>query len=191
MIRSTRTKSQGFTLLELLLVLGVIAALAIAAFIVYPSVQASNQANTESANINTIRAGVQNLFGSLGRYDTLTTGVANEARIFPPTMNAGLFGPTAPITNIWSGAVTLAPAQGNGGPGGTADTHFTITYEDITDAACVKLAPAVAPNFDAVQLNGITIADPQGLLGAVTAFNPALVGANCTSATNQLILTAR
>lgn len=38
---------QGFSLLELLLVLGTIAALIVGAFIVYPKVQAAQRADTE------------------------------------------------------------------------------------------------------------------------------------------------
>lgn len=54
-----RKSKKGFSLLELLLVLGIIAALVVAAFIVYPKVQASQRAQAESNNIATIQAGVK------------------------------------------------------------------------------------------------------------------------------------
>lgn len=47
-----RINKKGFSLLELLLVLGIIAALIVAAFIVYPKVQDSNRATTEAKNIS-------------------------------------------------------------------------------------------------------------------------------------------
>ncbi|EGD5057419.1 prepilin-type N-terminal cleavage/methylation domain-containing protein, partial [Escherichia coli] len=47
LIKKIKSK-KGFSLLELLLVLGIIAALVVAAFIVYPKVQASQRAQAES-----------------------------------------------------------------------------------------------------------------------------------------------
>ncbi len=48
LLNSKRKSKKGFSLLELLLVLGIIAALVVAAFIVYPKVQASQRAQAES-----------------------------------------------------------------------------------------------------------------------------------------------
>jgi prepilin-type N-terminal cleavage/methylation domain-containing protein len=58
LIKNIKSK-KGFSLLELLLVLGIIAALVVAAFIVYPKVQASQRSQAESNNIATIQAGVK------------------------------------------------------------------------------------------------------------------------------------
>ncbi|EOZ4665291.1 prepilin-type N-terminal cleavage/methylation domain-containing protein, partial [Enterobacter asburiae] len=46
LIKNIKSK-KGFSLLELLLVLGIIAALVVAAFIVYPKVQASQRSQAE------------------------------------------------------------------------------------------------------------------------------------------------
>ena len=45
LLNNKRKSKKGFSLLELLLVLGIIAALVVAAFIVYPKVQASQRAH--------------------------------------------------------------------------------------------------------------------------------------------------
>lgn len=55
---------KGISLLELVLVLGIISALVVAAFIVYPKVQASQRAQAERNNIATILAGVKSLYTS-------------------------------------------------------------------------------------------------------------------------------
>lgn len=55
---------KGISLLELVLVLGIISALVVAAFIVYPKVQASQRAQAERNNIATIQAGVKSLYTS-------------------------------------------------------------------------------------------------------------------------------
>ena len=58
-----RKSKKGFSLLELLLTLGVIAGIIIAAFIVFPKVQASQKIDKESRNITAIQAGVKSLYG--------------------------------------------------------------------------------------------------------------------------------
>lgn len=57
-------KGKGFSLLELLLVLGVIAALIVGAFIVYPKVRNSQSIDAEAKNIATIRSGILALYAS-------------------------------------------------------------------------------------------------------------------------------
>lgn len=186
MKRFSIPESRGFSLLELLLVLGVIAALAIAAFIVYPSVQAGNQAALESTNIATIRAGVQSLYEATNEYASLTTDVANQSRLFPASMNGGIYTAGAPITNVWGGGVTVETSTL------VAGTHFDITYNDVSNAACVKMVPALSTDFEVVVLNAVTIADPQNLLGGGgVTFDPATVGANCTGTPNVLVLVSR
>ena len=78
-----RKSKKGFSLLELLLVMGIIAALIVAAFIVYPKVQASQRSQAESNNIATIQAGVKSLYSSTSNYTGLTTSVAIQSKIFP------------------------------------------------------------------------------------------------------------
>ena len=76
LLNNKRKSKKGFSLLELLLVLGIIAALVVAAFIVYPKVQASQRAQAESNNIATIQAGVKALYTSASSFTGLTNTVA-------------------------------------------------------------------------------------------------------------------
>ncbi|MFN0462872.1 type 4 pilus major pilin, partial [Salmonella enterica subsp. enterica serovar Infantis] len=96
-------------LLELLLVLGIIAALVVEAFIVYPKVQASQRAQAESNNIATIQAGVKALYTSASSFTGLTNTVAVQAKIFPDNMLSGTGNAAKPI-NAFKGNVTLAAA---------------------------------------------------------------------------------
>ncbi|EGI0898912.1 prepilin-type N-terminal cleavage/methylation domain-containing protein, partial [Salmonella enterica] len=106
---SKRKSKKGFSLLELLLVLGIIAALVVAAFIVYPKVQASQRAQAESNNIATIQAGVKALYTSASSFTGLTNTVAVQAKIFPDNMLSGTGNAAKPI-NAFKGNVTLAAA---------------------------------------------------------------------------------
>lgn len=79
-------------MVELLLVLGIITILLVAAFVVYPQVRDRNQANVEVTNLTTIKASLNSLYASKNQnYDGLTTAVANQARVFPASMNAGVY----------------------------------------------------------------------------------------------------
>ncbi|HCK7693142.1 TPA: prepilin-type N-terminal cleavage/methylation domain-containing protein [Salmonella enterica] len=109
LLNSKRKSKKGFSLLELLLVLGIIAALVVAAFIVYPKVQASQRAQAESNNIATIQAGVKALYTSASSFTGLTNTVAVQAKIFPDNMLSGAGNAAKPI-NAFKGNVTLAAA---------------------------------------------------------------------------------
>ncbi len=143
LIKNKKSK-KGFSLLELLLVLGIIAALVVAAFIVYPKVQASQRAQAESNNIATIQAGVKALYTSTSSFTGLTNSVAAKANIFPDNMliNSGTF--ARPI-NAFKGNVTLAADKT--GPSGADGSSFTITYSNVPAAECTKIITAAAGNF--------------------------------------------
>lgn len=64
---------KGISLLELVLVLGVISALVVEAFIVYPKVQASQHAQAERNNIATIQDGVKSLYISASGFTVFQT----------------------------------------------------------------------------------------------------------------------
>ncbi|HDZ1658802.1 TPA: type IV pilin [Salmonella enterica subsp. enterica serovar Gallinarum] len=89
--------------------MGIIAALVVAAFIVYPKVQASQRAQAESNNIATIQAGVKALYTSASSFTGLTNTVAVQAKIFPDNMLSGTGNAAKPI-NAFKGNVTLAAA---------------------------------------------------------------------------------
>lgn len=143
-LKKNKKSKKGFSLLELLLVLGIIAALVVAAFIVYPKVQASQRAQAESNNIATIQAGVKSLYTSSSSFTGLSNSVAVQAKIFPDNMLSGSGSSATPI-NAFKGSVTLAAA--NTGPSGAEGSSFTITYNNVPAAECTKIITAAAGNF--------------------------------------------
>ncbi|MBN3146279.1 prepilin-type N-terminal cleavage/methylation domain-containing protein [Pectobacterium brasiliense] len=89
MLLKNRKYRKGFSLLELLLVLGIVAGLVVSAFIVYPKVQAAQRVEMESKNIAAIQAGVKALYASAPDYSGLNNTVALNASIFPDSMLSG------------------------------------------------------------------------------------------------------
>ena len=114
-MKSIQRNQGGFSLVEILLVLGIIAILAIAAFIIFPQVQASNRANTEQTNITTLAAGIKNLYGATRNYTGISATVVNQARIAPASMNGGDPSATT-LSSSWSGDVAIAPSAAVAGP---------------------------------------------------------------------------
>ncbi len=124
---------QGFSLLELLLVLGTVAALIVGSFIVYPKVQAAQRAEAESKNIATIQTGIKSLYSATASYSGLANGNSYKAGIFPVNMYKQS-GRGFNIVNTWKGYITVASAAT--GPSGTAVSAFTITYTGVPAAEC-------------------------------------------------------
>ncbi|MCL6393226.1 prepilin-type N-terminal cleavage/methylation domain-containing protein [Pectobacterium atrosepticum] len=139
-----RKYTKGFSLLELLLVLGVIAGLIVSAFIVYPKVQAAQRVEAEVKNIGAIQAGVKALYTAAPNYSGLNNTVALNANIFPDSMLSGE-GNERKVVNSFKGDVDLI-APGN---------IFYIIYYSVPSAECVRLLYAVRNNFNAVLINGV------------------------------------
>ncbi len=132
-------KAKGFSLIELLLVIGFIAGALVLAFITYPKVQATSRANTTSQQMTLITAGVKNLYATAKNFGSLNLTVMENAKLLPDDM-ARVGGSTiTSLSNVWGGDLLLAPTNSN--------RHFTITLTSVPQAECVKLATGIATNF--------------------------------------------
>ncbi|KGA42818.1 prepilin-type N-terminal cleavage/methylation domain-containing protein [Pectobacterium versatile] len=141
-----RKYRKGFSLLELMLVLGVITGLIVSAFMIYPKAQAAQRAEIEVKNITAIQAGVKALYTSAPNYSGLNNTVALNANVFPDSMLSGE-GNERKIVNSFKGDVDLI-ASGN---------IFYIVYYSVPSAECVRLLYAVRNNFNTVVINGLGI----------------------------------
>ncbi len=86
LVKNSKSK-KGFSLLELLLVLGIVAALIVASFIVYPKVRDARYVDIEAKHIGQIYASVRNVYVGKPDYSGLaTTAVAIPVQFFPDDM---------------------------------------------------------------------------------------------------------
>lgn len=142
-----KTKNRGFTLVEILLVVGFISLAGIGIYTIYSKVQMSNSALTEGKNLDTIRAGVKSLFGGNQNYAAVTNLVLNQARITPDSMRAIPYvAADANINNSFGGAVTVTPASLGGG----TNNGFRVTYPKVPGAVCAKLVTGAGNGWDAI-----------------------------------------
>ena len=140
-MKTVSRRLHGFSLIELLLVLGVIAVLLVAAFVIYPQVRLANQADTEVKNVTAIMANMETAFR--GKTSGITTALANQARVFPSSMNGGNYTASAPIQSSWGGSVRLMT---------TGVASFDVVYQDVSKEMCLKWLPALTLNFQWVQI---------------------------------------
>lgn len=160
-------RQEGFSLIEILLVLAIIALLSIAAFVIFVQVREANDANTETQNITTIIVGVRNLFGARADYAGLTTDLANQAFVFPKSMNNNVHTPGQPIVHLGRGLVDVEPA-------GVNNRSFAVIYRDTPVWLCIKIAQNYGKNVDEVHVDGVVV-KAFGDIGS----NPGLTIAEC------------
>lgn len=170
-----KRKNKGFTLIEVLLVVGFIALAGIGVYTIYSKVQISNAANTEARNLDTIRAGVKSLYGASPNYNVpsaINATVLNNARITPENMRAS----ATTIVNSFGGAVTIAPVNLGSG----TNNGFRITYNNVPAEVCVKLATTGGAAFDQLTINAGTTPLVKGF--GTNVVDPARVAENCNAA---------
>ena len=180
----------GFSLIELLLVLAIIAALAVAAFIVYPRVQAGRNASYEAQILSSAQAGVKALF-TTNNYDRISKAAAFNAEIFPKNMNLS----ATSIQNQWSGEVDVSPSSSAGAAGtavGTPDRYFRIIYTNVPADVCIRLVGAAVQNFGTVLVNPANAATGGGVRVQDTysatpvPLDESLIATNCKPAAGQV-----
>lgn len=155
-----RKNKKGFTLTEVLLVLGLAAIIIIIIFMSYPKVRASQQVEAEAKNIAAMQAGARSLYSSTANYAGLTNEIAIKANIIPDNMLQNSDGST--ILNAWKGDVTIK-SDGNT-HSGEDDSGFYIRYVRLMPEACSKLVTSVAGSFYEINVNGTTVKDSGGPL---------------------------
>lgn len=155
------THGRGFSLIELLLVLAIVAALVVSAFIVYPKVQAGRAAEQEAKIITAAAAGIRGLYSSRN-YSTVNAQVAANAGVFPAEMVM----PDGTIQNRWGEEVDVTPSSTLGANSGIGSkrNHFRIIYRNVPSAVCQKLVGMVEPYFGVIRISSVNGATGDGTL---------------------------
>lgn len=163
----TLKAQQGFSLLELLLVVGVGALLLLAGIATYRLVTQGNDVNDAIRVLTTIKAQTQKAFQGQNGYgasgtDLVPTLTAMQA--FP----AGVLDATNIPRHPWGDTITVASA---------ADTRsFDLTFTNVPSDACINLGTTFDSrdtDFMGLQVGGTTftstdIIDPNALVGPCT-----------------------
>lgn len=167
-IRKLRNE-RGYTLIETLLVIAIMAVAIAAVIALYLTITSGNAVNQATQQVQAISSNIQKAYNTSGSpYTSLTTQAGINIGAFPDGMVRG-----STVYNGWNGTVQLQ---------GTA-TNFTITYTNIAQSACASLASTSASlgsSLTQVTVNGSSISIP---------VDPALAGSACSQASNTITWT--
>lgn len=145
---------RGFSLIEILLVIGIIMLLAISGFVLYDRTMTSRRINQEIMHLASIEAGVKSVFPLIGsNYSTLPaqlTELFNKARIIPSSMNGNDYTRTT-ITHPWGGTVSMHVTSGDHGQV-MAGKGIAINYLNIPSDICIGLVTKGIQRFKSIRL---------------------------------------
>ena len=136
---------KGFSLVEIVLVTGLIALFSIGVYGIYNKVNDSYTATSEAREMNGILAAVRSLIGGTNVTVLNATLLAN-ARIIDPSRVIGL--------NYISGTgqqVSFEPVFLN------TVSHIKVNYLKTTNVYCAKLATAFQVDVDLITVGGIVV----------------------------------
>lgn len=153
----TPHRQRGFTLLEILLALAVVAIIAFAVFRVYDSAVNTSRIRANLDDLGQIVAGVHQAFANNSSFTSANsqpgglTGVANQGHVIPSDMNLGDYSATASLINPWNGPLSLATTS--------ASWSFAINETLPATAAganCITLVEQAngSDNFYNITVNG-------------------------------------
>lgn len=162
-------RQKGFSLLEILIVAGLLAAGLAALFFMLNRYNVRAAANNEAEVLNTMAAETRTQFRSQGNYTGVTPAVLIANGIVPTTHVNG----TA-IETGWATTVAVAPANLNGTMGDSVSFTYTLPRE-----SCSRFVQASEGAFSRVIVGGVHVKDiPTGARN----LNVATLGTQCNAA---------
>lgn len=146
---------KGFSLLELMLVLGIIAAIIIGVFIVFPKVDSSIKTNQEIKNILIIKNGIVEAYAGKPTYD----GALNDTTFLRNIL------PLYTGYNQWKGRFIVSGQMQQ-----EANNYygFSVVTDAIPKDACYKIVANLQYNFSRINVNGVyVVVHPNQLFATV------------------------
>lgn len=174
---TTYKNESGFTLLELLLVIGVAALLLIGGIATYRLVSDGNKATEASRLLLTLRQEAQTMAQQQGgNYAGITFASTDTTTpSTSPFVIGGIL--RSQQRNPFNGNITIAPVA-------PANQQVTIVFENVSQASCVKLMQAInAPN------DLISVGTATRTFSSATAGDIPVTAANAAAACNQSVNT--
>lgn len=151
----------GFSLIEMLLVLTVISAIIIGTFVFYPRVRDSAVSREEAGHITSLLTEIRQLYpdGNYGELlsNDLVGGTSLPSDYYSPPSDSGNSYSGAVLSNRWGAAIEVYPVQSNGtrlapAPGATA-SMFAIRYWGLAPSVCRYLASHLIKDSHALMID--------------------------------------
>ena len=142
-IQAAMDKQEGFTLIELSIVIAIGLLLNLAGLAFGPTLMLSTRVEGETQNIGMLVTNTRNLYQ--GRYANLTTAKVIQYNLAPTALVNG-----NTLAGNW-GSITLAPSALTGA---AANTSMQVTLANIPQPACIQLAPSLLGTADELDVGG-------------------------------------
>lgn len=173
-------KINGFTLSEILLVVGLIAVASVVALLTVPKVMSSSRATEESGKINSLYTSLVNIFSSSESYENLGNNghvLLINTKVAPEKMVSG-----NTLINTFGGEVTIQVDT----LGANSNDTFRITTEEVPKAECVKIIANLSHNFVQIGVNGTTGSNLVKTFPTNGTIAPDTITSACDQSTNIL-----
>lgn len=161
-------KTKGFTLIEVLIVLAIAAAVLFAVFAAVSKVQAKQITKEAAEGLNLMVADTRAKFKSQGNFTGISPKVLIDNRIPPSNMIQGNNIVSPWNTNIGVAAATLQ----------NTNDAVAFTYTGIGEEDCSNFVTAAEGSFARVTVNGTAVKDVPGNVHQV---NVATLGTACSN----------
>lgn len=173
----TASRKRGFTLVELLVVLAIIAVITIFGVPFMRGIIIQGKTEPTGSDINKVATKMRTNFAGQGTtpYNNLGAGAAatanfaNSARGLASSLTITGSGPTATIQHD----IGATGAQIEVAPGTitTLGDSFTVTVNDVNEAACPGLAAQLSRSAEVISINGTNAKAVGGTYNGGTAQN--------------------
>lgn len=139
--------NNGFSLIELMLILGIVILISSSIFFYYNKVKSNNEVVQESTILANISAGIKQVYGGKTNYTGLNnlvlinSGVANEKSVTNYV--------TGTMQNMWHGPIIISTASLLG----LTNNFYNIQYNNVPSEACVKFILGSERLFSRIDVN--------------------------------------
>lgn len=148
-LRKINNNKQGYTLIELIIFVGLLALLMVAIYVIYDKVSNRMKANSLSKQLIVLSANIEQSFATLLSPTGLNNNYALNAQLVPKGLAGGS---STGITNTFGGGVTVA----------ASGLNYTVTLDNIPRDVCAlvgtsnffKLANGISVNGTSIKTNG-------------------------------------
>lgn len=127
-----------------MLVLGVIAAMMITVFVIYPKVDDQQKLQKTKDQIVLIRSSVDSLFAGKNDYSELSNELMINSKELPESMISN-----GEITNLFNGQIFIEPSDADSS--GRDGALVKIIYKRLPQDICIKLIKDLYPNYYLIQ----------------------------------------
>ena len=169
-------KNVGFTLIELMITLGVISVLSAGTYVGYRIYQTREQTNTAVQSSRTLATTLMQTYGRTGSFANLSTQDIIHGKLFPANLSVS----NQTLQSPWGGSVAVAPAVSN--------EAYALTWGQVPSGICSNMVSQLNRNFAEIQINGQVVENNQSSLK--TPLNISSMTQLCRSNHNTVVLTS-